>query len=170
MPAALDVNWEAIKMLAMEVGVREAARQMGISENTVKRKCTLEGWLVNLPRSTPMPASVVRYVPNVPNPSNLLANAMREDSLQTRASAIRITRRALKRAEQCDDDELMVPEVAGVINQHTKTAALAGAWQAQSVAPKISLHLTGQTPVTIDAEIVSGNDAQVPDLMDLDSF
>jgi len=44
-PKALPVNWEAVKMLALVVGVRESARRMGISEEAVKKRCTREGWL-----------------------------------------------------------------------------------------------------------------------------
>lgn len=43
----LPVNWEAVKMLALVVGVRESARRMGISEEAVKKRCTREGWLAD---------------------------------------------------------------------------------------------------------------------------
>ena len=33
MPKPLDVDWPAVRVLAVAVGVREAARQMGISED-----------------------------------------------------------------------------------------------------------------------------------------
>jgi hypothetical protein len=42
------VNWEAVKMLAMEVGAREAARRLGIKESTVLSRAKREGW--NLPK------------------------------------------------------------------------------------------------------------------------
>jgi hypothetical protein len=38
------VNWEAVKMLAMEVGAREAARRLGIKESTVLSRAKREGW------------------------------------------------------------------------------------------------------------------------------
>jgi hypothetical protein len=41
------VNWEAVRMLALVVGVRESARRMGISEEAVKKRCTREGWLAD---------------------------------------------------------------------------------------------------------------------------
>lgn len=45
-PATVQpVNWEAVKVLALVVGVRESARRMGISEEAVKRRCSREGWL-----------------------------------------------------------------------------------------------------------------------------
>jgi hypothetical protein len=42
------VNWEAVRMLATEVGAREAARRLGINESTVLSRAKREGW--NLPK------------------------------------------------------------------------------------------------------------------------
>jgi len=42
---ATPVNWEAVRMLALTVGVRESARRMGLSEDRVRQRCTREGWL-----------------------------------------------------------------------------------------------------------------------------
>lgn len=39
------VSWEAVKVLALAVGVREAARRLGLKEENVKKRCTREGWL-----------------------------------------------------------------------------------------------------------------------------
>lgn len=80
---------------------------------------------------------------------------MREDATEARASVLRTARRAVHRVERCDDDELMVPEVATVLNQHTKTLALAGGWASQAPVAKINLNITGQAlaqPPTIDAQ------------------
>jgi hypothetical protein len=38
------VNWEAVKMLAIEVGAREAARRLGIKESTVLSRAKRDGW------------------------------------------------------------------------------------------------------------------------------
>jgi hypothetical protein len=42
------VNWEAVRMLATEVGAREAARRLGINESTVLSRAKREDW--NLPK------------------------------------------------------------------------------------------------------------------------
>lgn len=157
MPAALDVNWEEVKMLAISIGVREAARRMELSEDAVRQRSSREGWLANLPRSQPLPPSMVRPVTNVTTGSNALANAMREDATEARASVLRTARRAVARVERCDDDELIVPEVATVLNQHTKTLSMAGGWNAQTGTARINLQITGdiraqEMPPTLDAE------------------
>lgn len=154
MPAALDVNWEAVKMLALQVGIREAARQMELTESAVMQRSAREGWLANLPRSAPLPASMVRTVSSVSTPSQLLIQSMAEDSQGCRSTALRVAHRALKRVERCDDDELMQPDVADVLNKHTKTASVAGGWNAGAqIGAKINLHLTGAKQAqTMDAE------------------
>src|SRR5262249_22702540 len=42
------INWEAVKMLAIEVGARAAARRLGINESTVLSRAKRGGW--NLPK------------------------------------------------------------------------------------------------------------------------
>lgn len=44
-PAAQPISWEAVKTLAAVVGVREAARRMGLSEDRVRQRSSREGWL-----------------------------------------------------------------------------------------------------------------------------
>lgn len=90
---------------------------------------------------------------------------MQEDSQDCRATALRVAKRALKRVERCDDDELIVPEVADVLNKHTKTAGMAGAWQSTAPLAKINLSIvTGTQPPTLDAEFTEMPVSQ--DIMD----
>lgn len=44
MPQALPVDREKVKMVALQIGVREAARQFELPESTVKSWSTREGW------------------------------------------------------------------------------------------------------------------------------
>jgi hypothetical protein len=53
MPAALDVNWEAVRVLAIAVGVREAARQMGLQEDAVRQRSSRERWLQRTEQQLP---------------------------------------------------------------------------------------------------------------------
>lgn len=164
MPAALDVNWGEVRTLAVAVGVREAARRMGLPEGAVMMRSSREGWLANLPRSQPLPATMVRAVSGVSSAPKALAQVMLEDSQDCRSTALRVAKRALRRVERCDDDELLMPEVAGVLNQHTKTASVAGNWQGSAPSLKIQFGATSTTaPITMEAEIVSSDAAQMTD-------
>ena len=44
MPAALEVDHDQVKCIAIQVGYREAARQLGLSEATVCYWAVKEGW------------------------------------------------------------------------------------------------------------------------------
>lgn len=165
MPAALNVNWGEVRMLAVERGVREAARLMGLPEDAVRQRSSREGWLANLPRSQPLPPTMVRTVTDVTSGPKAQENAMREDSTQGRATVLRVARRAVARVERCDDDELLMPEIAGVLHQHTKTLALSGGWNAQTGIMRVNLTATASEGVTLEAEIVDG-----PDPLDVSSY
>lgn len=164
MPAALDVNWTEIQMLALTVGVREAARQMGISEDAVMKRSSREGWISDRPASVPPPPTMVvrEDVSVVRNAAEVLRNVMKEDALGGRAAALKVTRRALERANRYHDDELMVPEVAQTISTYVKSAATAGGYAASDAVVKMNLQLTG-SPAAIEAEIVA-QDAQSEEL------
>lgn len=161
MPAALDVDWPSVRTLAVAVGVREAARQLGLSEDAVMQRSARERWLADpqiravTARSVAERGSALSAA--VSTPARALAAMMAEDSLDCRSTALRVTRRALRRVERCDDDELMLPEVADVLNKHTKTAGVAGGWAAQAPTARINLSVTTGTEhhATMEAELVS---------------
>lgn len=45
MAQAFAVDWQEVKTLALAIGVREAARQMGLTEDSVRQRSSREGWL-----------------------------------------------------------------------------------------------------------------------------
>jgi hypothetical protein len=47
MPKPLNVDWPAVRVLAVAVGVREAARQMQISQDAVRQRSKREGWMAS---------------------------------------------------------------------------------------------------------------------------
>lgn len=152
MPAALDVDWDAVHTLALSIGVRPAARAMGLSEEAVMQRSSREGWLRDLPRSTPLPPTVVRPVSGVSTAAQAMAQSMREDALRGRAAALRVSRRALERVDRMDDDELVQPEVAGMAHTWTKSAALAGGYAASDSVAKVNLQVTSAREQSVDAQ------------------
>jgi len=46
MPAALAVDWNEVKTLAVAIGVRQAARRMGVPVQAAMKRSSREGWLV----------------------------------------------------------------------------------------------------------------------------
>ena len=47
MPRPLNVDWPAVRVLAVAVGVREPARQMGISQDAVRQRSKRERWMAS---------------------------------------------------------------------------------------------------------------------------
>lgn len=54
MPAPLNVNREAVKTLAIAIGVRQAAREMGLPEDTVRQWSCREKWFSNPAETAPI--------------------------------------------------------------------------------------------------------------------
>src|SRR4051812_23388649 len=69
MPAALDVNREAVRVLCVAVGVREAARKLGLPESTVQSWSQRGGWL----KPTVQPPTVLAAT-SATNPGKALSN------------------------------------------------------------------------------------------------
>lgn len=138
----LGPDREQVRVLAAAVGQREAARQLGISENTVKSICYRAGDGKTIASAVITKAEGALH-PNAPKPADLIADTLASDGQATRVAAMRYTRRAAERAAQLSEDELLAeaPNVKAVLG----TAQIAGAW---AVAPGgdtvINIALIGQ--------------------------
>lgn len=160
MPAALDVNWEEVKMLAISIGVREAARRMELSEDAVRQRSSREGWLANLPRSQPLPPSMVRPVTVVTSAANLLVQELSDLGGKSRIAVARGLHKGAKEIEQMPGSYIVAN--ATDIQSTVKSLAVIHAWQADRPATKINLHVTGGN-VQVEPEQVRTIDAQWSD-------
>lgn len=135
MPAALDVNREAVKMLAMEVGVREAARRLGISESTVKSWSDRENWLapVVLP-PTVLTASIASKQPSV-----ALAEALADDSIATKSGFSKAARRVATHLGDQDAEKLLERDLAASGAQWSGIAKTVHGWDAKSGADGVNV-------------------------------
>jgi hypothetical protein len=80
MPKPLNVDWPAVRVLAVAVGVREAARQMGISQDAVRQRSKREGWMISakFAQQRALAKPVTSVSPDVLSPADALANVLRE--------------------------------------------------------------------------------------------
>lgn len=88
MAARLDVDREAVKTLAMAVGVREAARRIGLPESTVKSWSDRGDWL----RPVVQPPTVLRASNASKTPSAAMVEALTDDSNATKIGFARAAR------------------------------------------------------------------------------
>jgi len=165
-PAIEPVNWEAVRMLAISVGVREAARKCGISENTAMTRCRREGWL-NDPMAREMNEKMRREKVSEAissrtqferKPVDSLLLSMRDDAIQGRAAALLATRKALVHMANRDPEELCLPEQADVLGKHVRSASIAGGYGAAQRVDTVAEAFGARSaePMVIDAELLIG--------------
>lgn len=97
MPLAIDVDREQVRMLVLAVGVREAARQMGLNEDTVASWSARFGW-VKAVADIKAKAAAHRQIQGVQvptsTPAESLANILADDSRTTKIGLSRAARAA----------------------------------------------------------------------------
>ena len=116
MPAALQVDWSEVKTLALAIGVREAARQMGLKESAVMQRCAREGWLAERheakaalsPAGRAATLAAAHGVSVVSNPVTTAAEVLARMGEDTRAGFATAAMKVARRSAQMDEDELML--------------------------------------------------------------
>ena len=120
MPKPLNVDWPAVRVLAVAVGVREAARQMGISEDAVRQRSKREGWMA-CPKALAQRAlakPVTRVSPNALSPADALANVS-ERKRRTKLGLSKYAAEAAERAAESDGDLRLSRNVRDVVAVHS---------------------------------------------------
>jgi hypothetical protein len=133
MPPALDIDREAVRVLVLAVGVREAARRMELPEATVQAWSARGKWLAQ-PIPTPIPPTVQRPATDATiSPANAMQAALRDDSEATRSSLSRAMRRVARHVErQADTDPGAVLSRSQDVKASAQTAALVHGWEAKA--------------------------------------
>jgi hypothetical protein len=166
---ALDVDKDAIKLLAIQHGVREAARMSGLAESTVQHWSRIGKWIADLPRSTPLPASIRPSRPQgyVSAPDAHLA-ATRNLQVRGRIASLKASTAALEDLATRPAHELNQPQVAGVLHLQTKTAKDAGGWDAATPITATDLRAISEHPLPspADADGLS-QDVSMDNVMDI---
>src|SRR5437762_5262390 len=119
MPKPLNVDWPAVQVLAVAVGVREAARQMGISQDAVRQRSKREGWMTSVKATTQraLAKPVTTVSPDVLSPADALANVFSERRHRTKLGLSKYAAEAAERAGESDGNLALsrtVREVAAV--------------------------------------------------------
>jgi hypothetical protein len=156
MPKPLNVDWPAVRVLAVAVGVREAARQLGISEDAVRQRSKREGWMAS-PKTVAQRAlakPVTSVSPSALSPADALANVLQEHERETKLSLARSARRMAK-------DEQTTLREATYVHKAAQVASITHGWGEKEKNPNAILNvaiLTGaERPIkAVEGEGVSG--------------
>lgn len=109
-PRRTAVDREAVKTLCVAVGVRKAARQLGLPESTVKSWSTRGKWFLQ-PPCVQQPPTVTKVLQplasSASTPSNSLANLLADDSKQTRIGLSTAARKAATRFAGRTGDQII---------------------------------------------------------------
>jgi hypothetical protein len=158
MPAALDVNREAVRVLCVAVGVREAARRMNLPESTVQAWSARGEWF-SAPQPLPK-APATKVQPNTPNPAEELQNTLLERKDQTRLHLSRYVVDASKRAADSLGELDIAPrvrevaQVAGAVWPETRDRDQEGGTLVLAIGGNVNLgeqhlHAPGKLPEKI---------------------
>lgn len=151
MSKPLNVDWPAVRVLAVAVGVREAARQMGISQDAVRQRSKREGWMAS-PKAVAqreLAKPVTSLSPNALSPADALANVLQEHERETKLSLARSARRMAKDAEQA------TLRKSPYVHKAAQVASITHGWGNQDKNPNAILNLgvlIGTTPSRPDTD------------------
>lgn len=149
MPAgqAVPIDKDQVRIVAVAVGVREAARQFGLPEGTVQFWSAKEGWLREQEQvSTVQEQALERkresmgYQPTSTNAVDVLAKYNGETRLGHATAAAKVA----GKLQQMDADELFIS--APLLAQHAKHASTIFGWGQSdlSVAVRLDVIASGQ--------------------------
>jgi hypothetical protein len=156
----IEIDWSSVRTLAITVGVREAARRLGISEDAALKRSQREGWLAD-PQARQVAARSVQERSYSALSSAVITPAQAiQNELVGLGSRSRIAlARGLGKAARCVENMKgkQVLEAAPNVKQTVQSLALVHGWQDQAPAAGLRLTLTAnitaeEQPPTIDVE------------------
>lgn len=158
--AVQPVNWEAVRVLAVAIGVREAARQCGVSVEAAMKRSQREGWLsdprlraANQQMQITKRNMAVACPQGVSSPAAVMAAELVSLGQKTRISLARGIAKAGEHIESMDGQEILMD--AQNVKSVAQTADLVHGWKDSAPQVKIRLDvLSGSAdaqPIDIEA-------------------
>lgn len=133
---------EAVKTLAIAVGVREAARQLGINQNTVRQWSSRFKWFKQ-PDSIPVPPTITKQnglsITSVTKPSEALRIALEDDSRTTKLGLSKAARRAAETFQGMTGAGVI--KRAKQLKEVTGTAAQIHNWEGQHGSSNLDINV-----------------------------
>lgn len=158
MPAALATDWNEVETLCVTIGVREAARQLGLNEDSVKTRCRREGWLTKRAEQQTRTNEAIALKrerqglnPIEPKAADVLSNLGSDSKLKLAIAGNRV----VTHLSNMDVDELIEPTVSQSAKHWAGNLALAHGWQqaGSTTAPGVVVNvaLLCHDPVAVES-------------------
>ena len=156
---AVPINREAVKVLAQAVGVREAARRMGLGEERVMKWSQRDPagpWMTQPGAAmiaAPSITGATRQLSACPQPvrtaSEALADVNAENGARSRSAALRYSARNLEHLAELSPEEgvLLAPQAASLV----KVASTAGDWSSTSRGA-VRINILAADPFALQVE------------------
>lgn len=145
MPAPLDVDREAVRVLAIAIGVREAARQLNLDENTVLQWSKRGKWFAKPELPILPPTMQKKVVPGVINPAVALQNALMEMSGKTKLGLGKACVKLAGKFADMDADELI--QVTPAMKDTASVGQKAFDWSSGASGVQVNVAIGGDHPV-----------------------
>ncbi len=135
------IDKEAVRLLAIEIGVREAARRLGLNEDRVCKWSERGKWF-----STPTHINAsATIVSSVSKPGDILVNELARLEGETRTS---LARSAAQLARQGENAKL---EASGHVRNAAQVAQIAFKWRDDEKPSHFSLNVLNINTLSIDS-------------------
>lgn len=143
MPPPIDIDREQVRMLVLSVGVREAARSLNLSENTVSAWSARYSWLADTRPKPPVdkPASMISASTASISPVKAMEGVLERRSKLTRFALSKVALRGALHASQMKGDEILTKSKE--IKDLTSIASTVGGWEEGTNLTQINIGLMG---------------------------
>jgi hypothetical protein len=175
------VNWEAVRVLAVAVGVREAARRLGISQEATMKRSQREAWLrdpearaanarLNSQRQSDAASQRLTMSATCPrmSPAAAMAGELAQLNGKTRLCHARAQAKVAEHVAERSGAENL--DDAQKIKAAAQTANLIHGWQDQPPTVRVRLDVlcgsADATPIDIEAETAGADNWGETDPLD----
>lgn len=137
------VDHESIRILAIQIGVRPAARKLGLNEDTVCSWAKRENWFATPAVTQPITQQALQA-----KPGDVLLDELADNERETRLSLSRYARRSTKDAESASLRE------SPYVKQAAQVASIAFKWdqKEQQNNTVVNIALLGVDPASVSVE------------------
>ena len=128
---------EHVRILAMQIGLRPAARAFNLKSDRVRQWAKRFNWRISLIR----PATNATLSHNVTSPINALQNVLDGYAERTRLAMARTSQRAFEHSDTVTDEMLHELPRAVALEKHARVASIAHNWSTQQVNVGVALNV-----------------------------